>query len=154
MEACERYFEQYVPLANKYRDDRGSIPVYSGPIGDFTEASLLDEHIGQVVERYKLLSWTAALNRLESLSASLCSGVADEQTAFAIMGRSFCSTVEHHYDLLAMSRPDATCPHYEMTVQLYLLWQPRLDKAALAKAKEELEKDLAAIKDRSVPPLV
>jgi len=143
LEACDRYFDRYVPLTNKYLEDRGNLPTYEGPIGDFSDASIPATFRDFAKERFKIYSWVAAINQLEFIAAHFCSEVADEQAAFPIIGRSYVRTVELHYDLLALSHSNKASPYYHSIIELYSIWKTRLQSAELNQKKSEISKDIS-----------
>lgn len=154
LEACDRYFEKYVALANAYLEDRKDLPSYTGPIGDFSRTSIPQSWEQQALSRFKIFSWTHAMNQLESIAAYFCTQVADEQSAYPIIGRSFVRTVELHYDLLANSRPTPASPYYASTVKLYKLWKARLQHDELAHQKSQLQNDINSLpQDQPIPPI-
>lgn len=154
LEACDRYFEKYVSLANAYLEDRKDLPSYSGSIGDFSRTSIPQDWEQHAAARFKIFSWTDAMNQLESIAAYFCTQVADEQSAYPIIGRSFVRTVELHYDLLALSRPNPTSPYYASTVALYTLWKARLQYDELAHQKSEVQKNINSLpRDKPIRPI-
>ncbi len=65
-------------------------------------------------------------NDLELISSSFVSGIADEETGFSIIGRSFCSTVEDNYDVLSIAYGNKAYPPYKNVIELYGIWSPRI----------------------------
>jgi len=151
IEYASRYLCDYVRLQGVFFDAREGekLGPYSGPIGDFTRDSIPRSVQGleTVMKRYGIHSWLPAMNELEAISAAFTSGVADEATGFKIIGRSFCGTVQDHYDLIAWSRHKAHNPqgYWNNIVQLYKMWSPRLEESELRQAKEFLENRIAGI---------
>ena len=121
IEAADLYFCEYVSLIAKHFDAKceKNIRSYAGPIGDFSFNSIPKELLSECATRFAMLEWLPALNRLESISARLTTGVADEEVAFRIFGRTFCDTVEHNYDLIATSRHENSNGYWENIVELY-----------------------------------
>jgi hypothetical protein len=161
IEYGRRYLRDYVQLNGAFFDDcqSGKLESYFGPIGDFTSGSVLrSEEAGLMAnKRYALPSWLPAMNELEAISAAFTSGVADEATGFNIVGRTFCKSVEHSYDLIALSRHKANDAHgyWSNIVQLYKMWSPRLEEAELRQAKEHLDSRIATVSARGtrIPPI-
>lgn len=145
LEACDRYFEKYVGLANTYLKERESLEAYEGAIGDFSKGSISDEWMPHALNRFRVFSWTSALNQLESIAAYFCTEVADEQSAYPIIGRSFVKTVELHYDLIALSRPSPASPYYASTVRLYGTWKARLQHDELDHKRDLVTRDIDAL---------
>jgi len=154
LEACDRYFEKYVSLANTYFEDRKGLPIYEGPIGDFSKNTLSGQWMPHAVSRFKVFSWISALNQLESIAAYFCTEVADERSAYPIIGRSFVKTVELHYDLIALSRPSPASPYYASTVKLYEIWKARLQYDELDHQRALVSRDIDALPtDKPIRPL-
>jgi hypothetical protein len=144
LEATLRYFEQYVPKSGalfKARNDK-NIPPYKGSIGDFSFESLTEEQKTVIAKQATLVEGLPTLNELEFISAFFVSGVADEETGFRIIGRTFCSTVETHYGLIALFRRHKAQAYWSNIVDLYHLWRPRLTIAELQMASKELEQKM------------
>jgi hypothetical protein len=80
--------------------------------------SIPTEFIPALKKRHELSSWLAAMNQLESMAAAFVSGVADEQVGFRAIGRTYCFTVEHNYDLLAFARTGQANPYWANIVDL------------------------------------
>jgi len=98
------------------------------------------------------VDWLTAVNKLEIVAAGFVSGVADEQVGFKIIGWSFCATAATKYDILCVVR-GADKAIYQTIVDLYNLWAPRLSKAELLHARQEIEKRLAATVDKTISPI-
>lgn len=155
IEACDRYFCSYVPLNSTFLHDRlkEKLGSYEGPIGDFSLSSIPDNLKDICLKRYKLHTWLPMMNQLESISAFFMSGVADECAGFRVIGRTFCGSVESSYDLISISRQEKACPYWANTVDLYQLWRPRLTKAEMEIAKENIEHELSSISARTISPI-
>jgi len=155
IEACERYFCEYVQISKQSFIDRQAknLNLYKGAIGDFTTASVPADQIERSNKRYTLTSWLPALNRLEAIAAYFTTGVADECVGFSVIGRTYCSAVELNYDMIALSRRSGAIDYWENIVKLYLLWRPRLSKAELKLAKNEMEKKISSLQQSKVPPI-
>ncbi len=155
IEAADLYFVEYIALTKVYFDTKitSKVPHYSGPIRDFSSASLPAELRDQCTNRFGLLNWLPALNRLESIAARFTTGVADEKVGFAIFGRTFCASVEDMYDLIAISRKEEAVGYWSNIVQLYKVWHPRLTEAELKVARNSLDSRLSAMATSSIAPL-
>lgn len=155
VEAADLYFRDYVSLAGVYFDaaNQKKLRRYAGPIGDFSSNSIPKELLNECATRYAMREWLPALNRLESISARLTTGVADEEVAFKIFGRTFCGTVEDYYDLIAFSRGTKANEYWENIVELYKIWRPRLTKAELNVAREQLDAKLSSLPSKSISPI-
>jgi hypothetical protein len=161
IEYGRRYLRDYVDLHAVFFSacKEAKLGSYAGPIGDFTSESVLrDAKVAAMsTKRYLAQSWLPAINELEALSAAFTAGVADEETGFRIFGRSFCGTVEHNYDIIALSRStDKVAQGYWYNiVELYRLWSPRLQEAELRWARDSIESRIAAIASQGtrIPPI-
>lgn len=155
IEASERYFCEYTELTKQIQIDRKkhNVSSYDGVIGDFSNSSIPSDLREKSSIRFSLSSWLPALNRLEAIAAYFTTGVADESVGFSVIGRTFCSTVELNYDIIARSRSSGAVDYWENIVKLYHLWRPRLSKAELELAKTEAEKKISTLKQNSVPPI-
>jgi hypothetical protein len=147
IEAASRYLVDYVRLEtvrfSKQLDQK--LQSYTGPIGDFSRSSV--QYSEKTAQRALLPNGLETLNELEAISAYFTSGVADEAMGFTIIGRTFCSTIEHNYDIISTLRGDEGPFYYENIVLLYRLWRPRLTRSELLSAKDLLEQKIGAIKD-------
>ena len=155
IEGSEAYLCSFVPLFNAYYFARSKIgiPTYGGAIGDFSPESLPKDAIELCKKRYAVIQWLPAMNRLESIAAGFVTGVADDRTGFEIIGRTYCAAVQSIYDILSLSRREKSNPYFNNIVRLYLTWAPRLSKAELATAKDDLESRITKIRDLEIPPL-
>jgi hypothetical protein len=55
--------------------------------------------------------------------------------------------------MIALSRRSGAIDYWENIVKLYLLWRPRLSKAELELAKNEMEKKISSLQQSKVPPI-
>lgn len=158
IDTCERHLSVFIPLSLKssMTFEANKLPsFYDGTAGNFMKNSIPKELNEISLKRYSCsFDWVAALNQLESIAATFMSGVADEQTAFRIIGRTYCSSVESYYDLIAISRPESITAHqyWSNTVELYLLWRPRLTKAELENTKLQAEEKILKLGNRCLAP--
>ena len=154
LEFVEKY-ELFITLDERFYSESKAkkVPSYNGPIGDFSEGSVPEKYQKNAYVRYTL-PWLEGVNKLELIASGFVSGVADEQLGFKIIGWTFCATVASKYDILCIARGiDKTNPGYQTIVELYQLWAPRLSKAQLLHAREEIEKRIAATVDSTIPPI-
>jgi len=154
LEFVEKY-ELFITLDERFYSESKAKKVqgYNGPIGDFSNGSVPEKYQKNAYKRYTL-PWLEGVNKLELIASGFVSGVADEQLGFKIIGWSFCATVASKYDILCIARGiDKTKPGYQTIVELYQLWAPRLSKAQLLHAREEIEKRIAATVDSTIPPI-
>ncbi|MBK9927109.1 MAG: hypothetical protein IPP66_17715 [Anaerolineales bacterium] len=155
IEYASRYLSQYIALANVMFHERTQkgIPGYDGPTGDFTRNSIEPKYLPDTAKRLNMDSVLPALNELQSISCAFVTGVADEKLGFSIIGRTYCSTVASKYDVLSWLRSSNVYPHYQSIVDLYKIWSPRLTKAELESARENMDKQILAIPDKEIPPI-
>ena len=155
IEASNRYFTDYIPLSGNYYREKitSKIDHYNGPIGDFYYNSIPKDQRESSLKRYKLSSWLPALNSLESIASSFITGVADESVGFRVIGRTFCSSVEHSYDLISISRQEKPIEYWTNIVELYLLWRPRLTKAELEIEMQEIGSKISKLEQKKAPPI-
>ncbi|WP_369719564.1 hypothetical protein AB8Z38_19930 [Bradyrhizobium sp. LLZ17] len=153
--ACERYLKSYVRKAGALYDARknSNLPEYDGLIGNFTRASIPTIFLASATQKLLLETALPALNELESIAASFRTGVADEWTGFEIIGRTFCSTVEHHYDLIACCREKQPHSYWSGIVGLYGIWSPRLTKAEMKFERDHLDQRISSLKDSGITPV-
>lgn len=159
IEACERYVNNCMPLGEKITEKlRGSnLPTnYSGLIGDFSFESMTKNDLDNAVKRYSSSpeKWFKMLNQLELIASMFISRVADEKTAFTIIGSSYCKRVSSYYDIISADRDEKikANPPYNNIVILYLLWHPRLKKIELEAQKQQTEKEMSQILERFLFP--
>lgn len=155
LEAVDQYNSSYIKLIEAFRKSlsAASLGDYEGPIGDFTRDSIPLKYRELANKRWALFDWLDAINRLDLISAMYTTGVADEKVGFDIMGRSFCRNVGYYYDVIALTRIDQACQHFDNIVRLYGTWSPRLSKAELSAAKDALESRISAIPDKRIPTI-
>ncbi len=78
------------------------------------------------------------MNRLEAFAMAFTSGVADEEVAYRETARAFCQTFPETVPFIDHCRKHEIA-RYESTLQLYELWNNRLQSEALAKKKQDIE---------------
>lgn len=146
-----RYGNAYVPLASKLynalekTDGKGG---YNGPIGDFSQRSIVSDRLTAVIatESTEIIELAVnSLNELELCAAYFVTEVADEKVGFSTIGRTFCRTVENHYDIIAVGRKNLPNDHWSSIIKLYRLWRPRLHKSELEAKATLLKKQIEAI---------
>lgn len=155
IEASERYFCDYISLCeiNFAAREKLGIPSYKGPIGDFTPESIPPSLTEVSLQRLGEKTWLPMLNRLESIAAYFCTGVADEKVGFSVIGRTYCSAIELDYDLISLSRDSGAVDYWENIVKLYKLWRPRLSKAELEFEKSQMDKKISSLQQNSIAPI-
>jgi hypothetical protein len=138
---------------DRERNERKN-PPYCGPIGDFSPSSISPEYmrhfIGFVRETLSLLP---ALNELNHIAAAFAYGVADDDTGFVIIGRSYCNAIERLYVPLSFSRSEGSCAYWEPIVKVYRTWSSRLSRKELESLRGSLDSRLAGLGDLRIPPI-
>jgi hypothetical protein len=158
IEACQRYLQTYIPLADEdYRDrNEKNIPVYDGPFDSFDFRTWPEIRSDAALKRFKRYEkWLPAMNELESIAATFASGVGDEALGFEIIGVTFCGTVASHFDVLAVAHtsPDGPGGHYNSIVKMYLCWSPRIEKKRLSAVRRSIDAKIGEIRDNAIQPL-
>jgi hypothetical protein len=151
IEYITRYTSHSIPHSNNFYQDCvvNELPSYDGPISDFTFASLPPQFVKIAKERFaRFDSFLPALNELNAIASAFAYGVADEKIGFAVIGRTFCASVAHHYDLICVARMNEVCPHFESIVTLYNLWAPRISKNELMALRRVLDRQLTCVSAR------
>lgn len=139
------------PFYLEYREKK--LENYTGPITDFTLTSFPKEHLANAQKRFELSSWLPAMNELEAIASAFITGVADERTGFNIIGRTYCLTIIHDYDIISLCRDGKACDYYQSIVDLYKIWSPRLNKAELEAARQKMDERISCIPDKCIPPI-
>lgn len=95
-------------------------------------------------------------NALEVFALMFTKGVANEQVAFSSVGRSFCNHIHQYAPLIIQGAGSGEYPgsgHHQNLLELFVLWQRRLDKIELQKKHDEVSKQLAKTRDISIRPI-
>jgi len=155
IEFCGRYFSVYTPLDDTFflQCQASKVEDYKGPLGDFSFSSVPESEKEAAWKLFDITSWIPALNELNAISSAFVTGVADEKVGFEIIGRSFCATVSDKYCLLALSRQKNALDYFQGIIDLYEIWAPRMSKAELEAASEQINRRLSGINDRSIPAI-
>ena len=148
IEAANTYLNEYCAFPMQKRE----IEEYIGEIGDFSYNSIEknDDVFIKSVKRLEDGVWLEKLNKLESIAAIYASGVGDEKLGFQIIGRTYCSSVESHYDIISLLRAKNTCDYFENIVVLYQTWKPRLKKIELEYEINEKSEEVSTIKVKKI----
>ncbi len=87
------------------------------------------------------------LNSLESFSLYFVSGVADEKIGFLTIGPTFCNTVKRYLPhLIDLTEND----NFSSIIQLFTIWNARIENNKLEKEKERIENELNKSKPKSI----
>lgn len=90
------------------------------------------------------------LNAMECFSSFFISGLADEEIAFKAVGKTFCNTARKLMPDLVLHAPGG---YHTDVLDLFLLWNARLEKRDLQKKKETVEERLSKIDNKTITPL-
>lgn len=95
------------------------------------------------------------MNTLESLSAPLVSGVADSDSAFNSIGRTFCDSVESLWFNYVFYRSFVTddCNYFPSTIKLYDIWKSKIEKSDLERKRSDVEEQILKITKQEIKPI-
>jgi len=93
---------------------------------------------------------THAFNMLEGFSTYFISELADESVAFKAVGSTFCSTAKSYIPIIATAGEDQS---YQNLLELYVLWQKRIDAQLLNKQKVSIEEKLKKVNNTIIVPV-
>lgn len=156
VEYAQQYLNNYVQLAAQELEERQAAGVesYNGPIGDFTRKSLAPDGLKATAARLSLPIWLPMMNELLVVASAFTTGVADDKTGFAIIGRTFCGAVESDYDRLAFARNAQPHGYFQPIIDLYHLWRPRLSRAELEEQSRQLKSQISTFRSsRTIEPV-
>jgi len=157
-EQCQNYCDHIIPLQNTFHQAVGKHNVL------FFKRAKVDISEGgcKVQVRYegitnkdmadleKVSSETlAACNAMEGFSVYFSSNVADENTAFLSVGKTFCQTTQYLLPTLAQ---DYERGYFKHLMQLFSMWYSRIEAEKLAKQKHGIEEKLKTINTNTCPP--
>ncbi|MDD2698821.1 MAG: hypothetical protein PHF17_08485 [Arcobacteraceae bacterium] len=86
------------------------------------------------------------LNSIESFSNNFTSKVADDDTAYKAVGKTFTDTVERYISLVVLPENSAKTKYYKNIIELFLLWKNRQEQENLEK---ELQEDIKNLKEKT-----
>lgn len=99
----------------------------------------------------KIISYRLdVLNSMEIFASFFTSKVADEEIAFKAVGRTYCNTVEELMFDIARHVPEG---YHQDILDLFLIWNSRMQKRKLFIEKEGIESELNKIKSNVIKPL-
>jgi hypothetical protein len=155
IEFSSRYLTSYVELDGKWTEKKSAnkIPRYNGPVGNFSPSSIPGSLRDIAAKRFQCTEWLPAMNELSAIASAFVHGVADEGVGFEIIGRTFCSSVESDYDILAIARSEPVHSYYESVVRLYETWKPRLNSAELHHVQDMVGRALANTISTKIDPI-
>lgn len=92
-----------------------------------------------------------AYNALEGFAVYFTSGTADESVAFSAVGHTYCNSVQALLPDLYICTQDGQ--FLQNLMKLFYLWNDRIRAESLLCTREGVEKELAAIEMRTIPPI-
>lgn len=141
----DRYLDKFVPeydAFTKQREKEG-IPTYGGTIDNLPPINRKE-----LLQRSAKVEFTTIFNELEIISASVMSGLADDDFVYKSIGRSFCGTIAKNHDILSQCTSGG---YYPNTNELFKIWRKRLIKAKLEGKRNECDSILNNINDERIP---
>jgi hypothetical protein len=114
----------------------------------------LNTDVQRIAKEIEPILWDLGelFNYLESFSIFFISGVASEEIAFSCTGSTFCRTVRKYYPFLIMLQT-ADEDGYSPVVQLFMLWNQRIENKKLLKDKAQIERKLKEIDNTIIHPV-
>lgn len=152
-------FIKSVECGTRYIDalKAANMTVYSGPVGNFTSASLTKEAQQAGLAKFTQFvnHWLGDLNELEAIAASFISGVADERLGYTILGVGYCGSVREKYDIICLHRGDGRpeTNYWKNTIALYKIWTERVKKEGLTRRMEEIASQLKSSPEARIVPI-
>lgn len=92
------------------------------------------------------------LNAVEAFSTYFIKEVADEEIAFSAVGQTYCSSIESMFFDIASGR-DVDDQSFQNMIELYRLWNNRLEKQSLLKEKSKITQKLENVQENKVNPI-
>lgn len=153
-EKCEYYMTTIIPLINNL--DRA---VKESNITFFEKSTVIIDNEGiKVKPEYKDKEemekvWTKLpnlelFNLLESFSLFFCSGVAEEKIGYLTLGVTYCRSVKRYLPLIVSLSNNNK--HFANTIQLFRIWNGRLETEKLEQEKKLIEKALDSNKSITI----
>jgi hypothetical protein len=161
VDLTRRYLDEYIKASSEsfdYREEN-KIEIVKIPavLQHFTEEEMLEKIDKQIIrqayeqhtdifnnhkELWKLHLYE--MNCLESIATPIIAGVANGDSAFTAIGKSFCHSVNFFWFEYSYFRTDDKKEYdsYANTISLYGIWRKKLDKLDLAQSKRNIEKKL------------
>lgn len=91
------------------------------------------------------------LNAMESFATYFTSKLADEKIAFKAVGKTYCDEVKMLLpNLIAFHTPNG---YHKNVLELFLIWNERFEKEKLLEEKEDIEKKLLSVDNKTIKPL-
>ncbi|UTR05135.1 hypothetical protein MM326_13560 [Alkalihalobacillus sp. LMS6] len=102
------------------------------------------EEIKQFSERLYKLGALDVLNELEFFSAAMVHGLADEEVTYTPIVKPYTSVVAFLYPAICTYRKN-DLNAYTNVMELFKIWNGRLQKENLELAKQQLDQDISSI---------
>lgn len=147
---CEYFMSTITPLIDSLNDalEEDSVKPLDDTMVSFEDdyvkvKSDFDKEIfSRIIFDYKGLH---LFNLLESFSLFFTSGVAEDEIGFLTIGHSFCSPVKEYLPVIALLSSDGG--HFQNVLNLYKIWNDRIEKDTLEQEKKKIENKLNQKKD-------
>jgi hypothetical protein len=145
-EQCKYYIETIIPLLNKLDEiidvkkleyfEKSEIIIDNEKIAvkPYMTNGALDKVFNECLEEMHTV-----INCIESFSVYFVSGVAADIVGFNTLGRTYTNSVRKLLPIIIPFGKDGSFKH---TKGLFTAWNARIDKEALLKEKEEVEKKI------------
>ncbi|WP_417861502.1 hypothetical protein [Winogradskyella sediminis] len=165
-ERTDHFVKVIVPIGTEISTKRKKVdfPEYEGKFDNWDNSNISqwdDDYKKALVDHGKkdiTLLGQELINLLEGFSIYFTNGIANEKIAYGSVGSTFCNYVEKYYTTICLSRKKDK-PHkpYSNVVELYELWNSRIDKSeklSMLNNEEEIlkEKLKNLIKEKSLLP--
>ncbi|MED4783461.1 hypothetical protein [Brevibacillus choshinensis] len=140
MEFIEKFTDlivQWRGYNDKLRQD--GIEIQRFHVADFNEPKFTKPEYEHVIQKKHVFGGTDFINRLELFSSAFISGLADEEIAFQPVGALYCTFIQENYDLLCYYRHTENAPFHSL-IQLYTIWDSRIQQQSLHDQISKLEK--------------
>jgi hypothetical protein len=166
-EQCSKYAEEIVPLMNqcdRELDERGlsdlldlfSVEVHGDGVFIKPKNPITSDQAQKLFGREMIHSTLPVQNALDTFAVMFTTGVAAEEGAFSSVGRSFCYNVKKHAPLIVPFAGSSGHPgsgHHQNALQLFVIWQHRIDQQELLAKQESLSKLLSQTQDIKIRPI-
>jgi len=158
-EQCAVYYNDIVPLVNKYDaclEKRGLSAVMEGWLTEINGDRIKIRPKSRVIkERYfkELMEDNTdlpILNALEGVAVLFTSGVASEQVAFSSIGHTFCNVVHQFLPKLILINDGS---YFQHVLSLYMLWQKRIERQGLDADRKKMDERLSELEDHGIKPI-
>ncbi len=154
---CDHFLKQIIPLVDAFDNalEQNSISFFEDAkvevqgkrvriTAEWSESDM--EKMDTLTDKY-----LPVYNSLEAFATFFTTGVADESVAFESVGHSYCDIVKEYLpDILPLSCDGR---YYLNLLELYFLWNERVETIELRSQKRNIENRLKEINNRFIEPL-